>query len=476
MIGMQLQKTMYSAHRTRGVTIILVIVFSGAVLLMVSALMSFIVRQSQLSVGKSAREQAFAAAEAGLEYYHWFLSVYPEDLTNGTGGVGPYVHNYDDPQNGTIGSFSLDIVGNMACDVLQSIDITAIGTASADERYSRTLVARHAKPSVAEYASILHEGVWLGEGEDIVGPYHSNNGIRLDSENNSLVTSAVSSWTCDSSYGCSPSQTVDGIFGSGSGSALWRYPEDEIDFDTIVQDVGDLKSYAQSGGGLYFGTASTDSTGYHFVFQSNGTVDVYQVNNADGDWAWNDAYGYDYDSSYGWRYEYYNITSETYLGNYAIPPACSLIFSEGKAWVEGTTDRKVTLVAATDGGSYDPDIMILDDLDYATLDGSAGFTFIAENNVLISRNSPQNMTMRGVFVAQNGHFGRDYFSGNVKGTLTLQGTIVSRKRETTSWYCGYVCSGYATRINSYDRHLTTDPPPFTPVYSQDPLYITWRED
>lgn len=456
---------------------ILVLVFAGTLMLSSAALMSFVLGQSKLGVGKIVREQAFSIAEAGLEYYHWFLTVYPDDLTNGTGGPGPYVHTYSDPQDGPVGEFSLSVQGNIACGVVQSIDVTSVGTVDTDSRFTRTLTARHAKPSVAEYAYVTNSSLWMGVGEDVVGAFHSNGGIRMDGENNALVTSAVSSWTCTSGFGCSPDQSVDGIFGAGGGGDLWQYPVGEIVFDDIVQDVSDLKTYAQTGGGLYFAlSGESDAVGHHFIFNSNDTVDVYEVTGTSGEWAWNSNYGYDYSGYDGWRWEYNAITNQSYIGNYAIPSDCSLIFSEDKVWVEGTVSGKVTLVAA-DTGSYDPDIVVHDDLDYSVLDGSAGLTLIAEENLLISSQSPNDLIMRGIFVAQDGHFGRNYYDGNMRDTLTVQGTIVSNGRENAKWTCGSsFCSGYDTRINSYDRHLTTSPPPFTPAHSQDPEYVLWQEN
>ena len=37
------------------------------------------------------------------------------------------------------------------------------------------------------------------------------------------------------------------------------------------------------------------------------------------------------------------IANETFLGNYAIPGSCSVIFVEDRAWVEGVVKGKVTV-------------------------------------------------------------------------------------------------------------------------------------
>jgi len=95
------------------------------------------------------------------------------------------------------------------------------------------------------------------------------------------------------------------------------------------------------------------------------------------------------------------------------------------------------------------------------------------------------MSLRGIFIAQNGHFGRNYYtygypsyghSNAKRNTLNINGTIVSNGRVGTKWTCGgSYCSGYASRVNSYDRKLATDPPPLTPFVSNEYKFIEWRE-
>ena len=52
--------------------------------------------------------QAFAIAEAGIEYYRWHLAHAPAGFQDGTGHAGPYVHNYYDKDGNQIGQFTLD--------------------------------------------------------------------------------------------------------------------------------------------------------------------------------------------------------------------------------------------------------------------------------------------------------------------------------------------------------------------------------
>ena len=115
------------------------------------------------------------------------------EVLDGTGVPGPYVHSYSDPEGGTVGNFSLEVSGNIQCNTITSIDITSTGTTDDDPTLERVLFAKYSKPSVTEYSFILNTNDWKAE-QTILGRYHSNSGVRMDADNKSLVSSAVSSW------------------------------------------------------------------------------------------------------------------------------------------------------------------------------------------------------------------------------------------------------------------------------------------
>ena len=473
----QVQKHM---RAERGYIVIVVLVFTAIFTVILFGLTGFIFVQNNATIGKERKEKAVQIAEAGLDYYRWFLAHNPGDLTDGTGAPGPYEHDYADPEGGVIGKFSLSVSGREQCNTTMAVDIVSTGWTLKDPTIKRKVFGRYARPSVAEYAYIINSNVWAGSDRIIKGKYHSNGGIRMDGSNESLVTSGVDEWLCTSSFGCSPSETKPGVFGDGSGSNLWQYPVEPVDFVGLTQDFVNMKTQAQASG-LYFGPVGGESRrrGYHAIFKGDGTVDVYRVTNTYYNWG--------YDSTNGWQRDYNRIASETFLGNYAVPQECSLIFFEDKLWVEGVVKGKVTVAAGdVSQPNYDPDIILSGNITYTTADGSDGLTAIAENSVLIPSNSPDDMVLRGIFIAQKGKFGRNYYtygypsyaySGYKRNSLDMVGSIVSNGRVGTKWSCGGVyCSGYETRTNSYDRKLATDPPPLTPFVDDEYRFIEWREE
>ncbi|GMQ95188.1 MAG: hypothetical protein BMS9Abin13_300 [Patescibacteria group bacterium] len=467
---------------SRGYATLYILVFAAIFIMLIFGLLGVMFTQNKVIIAKENKSKALQISEAGLEYYRWLLAHFSDELQDRTGGPGPYEHEYSDPEGGAIGKFSLEISGNQKCNILTSIDINSTGWTYAKPEYTKETYGRYARPSVANYAYILNSNVWAGSDRVIKGRYHSNGGIRMDGENQSLVTSAVSNWWCTSSFGCSPSQTQDGVFGGGSGSVLWSFPVEPVDFVGITQDLLDMKTQAQTGGGVYFQPAGGQSNrrGYHAIFKSDGTFDMYKVTNTTRVWG--------YDSSVGWKREYNIIASETPIGNYDIPASCSLIFVEDKLWIEGVVKGKVTIAAAkVSQPNFDADIILSGDIMYTTADGSDGLTAVAENSVLIPLNSPDDMEIRGILVAQKGHFGRNHYDEDYlpssldpyvrRNSLNMIGSIVSNGRVGTKWSCGgNYCSGYASRQNSYDRKLATDPPPLTPFVDDEYEFIEWREE
>jgi hypothetical protein len=465
--------------KTKGALLVLVLIFGAMFFVMISGFMGVVVTQSQVQERKYQQEQAREIAEAGLNYYKWFLAHNPDDTTNGTGTPGPYVMPYNDPELGVIGEYSLEISSSTYCGDVASIEIESTGYTTQEPSLTRTVYGLYARPTVAEYAYIINSNVWAGADRTIVGPYHSNNGIRMDGTNNSTVTSGQATWNCTSSYGCSPTNpTADGVVGSGPNSHLWTFPSTPINFTGLTVNLANMRNKAENFGGVYI--PPSGSFGYRVDFQNDGTVDVYRVNTTYGYWG--------YSSANGWQYERNVINNDSLFATYTINPACPLIFVEDKVWLEGDVSTKVSLAAAdTDTPGVDPSIILNGDITYTST--SSGLLAIAEDNVLVGLTTPNDMTLKGIFVAQTGRFGRNYYktwgtydvlsmhnSFVTRNSLTMHGTVVSNGRVGTKWTSGGTfVSGFNTRYNSYDRDLVNNPPPLAPNTSDDYKFVEWRE-
>ncbi len=467
-----------------GYLMILVLVFGAIFFTIISSFTVFIVTQSRLIAQRVELETAGQIAEAGLNYYKWYLAHYPNDVTNGTGLPGPYVGVYSDPEGGPIGEYSLSIASTTYCGDVASIRVTSVGYTYEMPDVRRTMTARYTKPTVADYAFILNSNVWAGADRVVNGPYHSNGGIRFDGTNNGSVTSGQTTWTCNSSYGCSPSGNRNGVFTTtgNPNTALFDYPATNIDFNGITVDLSQMKTKAQNNGGLYIPPAGGTNAGYRITFNSNNTITVRRVTstvlhrgNATG-------------VSTDWTDERNIPNGTTLVGTYPISTTCPLIYVEDKVWLEGTVASKVAIAAASDTAT-DPSMILQGNITYTSAT-SSGLLAIAEQDVLIGVNVPEDMYINGIFIAKNGKYGRNLYCGTgVSGcsgnnlpagygsfaalnSENFNGTIVSNGRVGTQWTNG---SGFDTRYNTYDRNLVDNPPPLIPSTSDDYEFSDWQD-
>lgn len=465
---------MDTSTKQSGYLLVLILVFGAVFFMIATAFIGYVVTQSQSVYSRMDKTRALNIAEAGLDYYKWYLAHYPNDTTNGTGLPGPYVHTYTDPEGGAIGEFSLEVASSTSCGEVYAIDITSTGYTYENPNAKRIVYGRYARPTVAEFAYIVNANVWAGSDRVITGPYHSNGVIRMDGTNNSTVTSGQESWVCDGSMSCAPDadgSTVAGVYGDGPNFDLWNYPAPPINFTGLTVDLASMQDKAQNGGGIYIGPSGR--SGYHITFRSDGTFDVRRVNSKQNE-----------PNGYAWGRYMHILNGTTFLGNYEIPEECGVIYVEDQIWLDGVVNGKVTIAAAdVDTAGVDPSIILNDNITYANSD--SGLLAIAEFDVLIGLEVPDDMELNGIFIAQNGHFGRNHYDTSMpnaweeyimRNSLVLNGTIVSNGREATKWMSGstYV-SGFETRYNSYDRNLVTDPPPLTPEVSDTYEFIEWRE-
>jgi hypothetical protein len=299
----------------------------------------------------------------------------------------------------------------------------------------------------------------------------------MDGTNNSTVTSGQENWVCDNGQlNCDPpndeGDTLDAVFGDGPNSDLWSFPAPPINFTGLSVDLAAMQDKAENGGGIYF--PPSPDYGYHVVFQDDGTFDMYNVKQKENE-----------PNGYAWGHQMNILKNTQFIGNYDIPQSCSVIYVEDQIWLEGDVNGKVTIAAADVDIGENPSIILNDNITYTTED--SGLLAIAEYDILIGLTVPDDMELNGIFMAQNGHFGRNHYNTSMpnaweeyimRNSLTMNGTVVSNGRVGTKWVCGNpatYCSGFETRYNYYDRDLVADPPPLTPETSDTYRFIEWRE-
>jgi len=464
--------------QNKGIITTLVLAFGAIFLILLGGLLGFILLQLRVSNQKVAWNEALHIAEAGSNYYRWCLNNNVEQNCQTE-------KDYFDPAGNLVGHFSLQISSTVSCGETIQKRIISEGWTNKFPQVKRKVEALYARTSVAKYSYILNDNVWIGSDHEIRGPYHSNGGIRMDGENQSIVTSGKDKWICTSSFGCSICPVSAGCQIEGTdcycpgvftttqngNPDLFSFPVPPFDFAGITIDLAQMKNSAQSSG-IYL-PPSTDlnpqGKGYYIKFKNNGTFEAWLITGLSSTYA--------YSLEEGWHYDYFTITNEYLYNTYPIPSACSAIFVEDNLWPEGEIKGKVTIASANlINPNLDTDVILQGNIGYTTLDGSDGFSVIGERNVLISPNSPDKMELRGIFIAQKGRFSRNHYPGNIRDKLEIYGSIISNGRVGTQWISGsQIVSGYLKRESYFDSNLVYNPPPFVPYITPDFQIVRWEE-
>lgn len=482
---------------SKGVITTYALVFGAIFLILLGGLLGFILLQLKQAQRKVAWNEALHIAEAGVNYYRWHLRHFPNDLQDGEAWCcdsppclvcGPYEHSFSDLEQRVEGKFSLEIEGKIQCEQIGSVIITVTGWTDQFPDLKRKVRVKYIRSTVADYAYLLNDNVWAGADREIKGPYHSNGGIRMDGENNALVTSAKATWICTSSFGCDVCPTdagceIDingncicpGVFTTANGNEeLFRYPVPPFDFEGITMDLAAIKDLTKNQGqGIYL--PPSGEQGYYVILKQE-SIDVYKITDLNAVYA--------YDLEQGWHWEYSVIGDKTFLGNYTVSESCGLIFIEDDLWIEGEIRGKVTVVSADlEDPAKETNVWLTGDITYKTKDGSDGLLLLAQHNSLIVLSCPDSMELQGIYIAQTGHFGRNHYSCSdypadcIKEYLEIYGSVVSDGRVGTKWSYswGGIASGFRKRENIYDPKQSFNPPPFLPCTSTTFELKEWEE-
>ncbi|HBW74249.1 MAG: hypothetical protein UX10_C0007G0017 [Candidatus Magasanikbacteria bacterium GW2011_GWA2_45_39] len=463
-------RKMFGAQVQRGNILLVVMVFGAlAITTLVMGMSNFAVMENRAARAKNQNEIAFQIAEAGINYYRWHLAHNPADLQDGTGAPGPYVHDYKDKNGTAVGKFSLDI--SAPPNGSSIITIKSTGYSLANIKNKRTLKVRIGFPSLSDYGFLTNSDVWIGDTEVIHGKLHANGGIRFDGQADAPITSAKSTYQCQSMHGSGCNNTTKpGVWGSGGPQNFWKFPVPAFDFNGITVDLANIKTGAQNGG---FYRSASGKYGYHLVFQVDGTFTLYKVTALKA----LPSPGWGMDVKGKKHYESYDIKTEVSQGNFAIP-ANGLMFFEDQVWVNGTVKGRATIGSGrfpVNQNTY-TSIVIPNSIVYSTKDGSDALGLMAQKDVLLPRYSPSSMEIDAALIAQNGSAQRFYYSGNILIGLSIYGSVVSNGVWTWSWVSsgGAVVSGYKNTNTSYDVNLTYGPPPAFPVGTEYKV-ISWDE-
>ena len=458
-------------HKQSGSTLILLAPLIAIITMGLVAIMGSATTQLRVMRSTAAKELAFQIAESGINYYQWHLAHFPSDYADGTGQTGcnpcgPFVKDYKDTDNQTVvGQYSLKITPPLTGTTIVTIEST--GWTTSNPSVKRVITARYGIPSLAKYAFLTNSNAWIGSSESVTGEFHTNGGVRFDGSGNAPISSARTTYSCSSTFGCSPTQTKPGIWGSAPAAtkSFWQFPEPAVDFSAWTADLATIKSGAQTAG-IYL--PPSRAQGYSLVFNSNGTVTIYKVTSLRAH-----ATGTDVNNQLHTEDLDYNARSLQSTQNI---PANGLIYIEDRTWVEGVVNGRALVAAARlpYNSATAPSIIIPNNITYLAKDGAHVLGLLAQKDILISYYSPNTLEINAALIAQNGSAQRYFFDGNIKTSLTIYGTIGSYGVWTWSWSSGgATTSGYQNTSSVYDANLLYGPPPSFPLTNEGYKQISW---
>ena len=118
------------------------------------------------------------------------------------------------------------------------------------------------------------------------------------------------------------------------------------------------------------------------------------------------------------------------------------------------------------------------DITYSHDDCSEVVGVIGQQDVEITRDSNNFLTIDAALIAQSGRVGRSNYTGPnaIRDTITVNGAIVSNQRYGFAWAdaLGNHVSGYQHRNLYYDNNLLYCPPPYFPTGTSY-LVDLWEE-
>lgn len=464
--------------REKGSALAMVLVMVLVVAMMLTSLLSYISSQIKYSKDRVERESAFQIAEAGIYYYKWYLAhkvTEPianfwetDNLTTGdpVGVYRPYTAQFKDSEGNALGEYKLEVTKPEAGSTI--VIVKSTGWTYKKPSINRIVQVRFRKPSWSEYTFLSNSFMNFGDQSVVYGKIHSNDGIRFDGLAYNTVSSSVPSFD-DPTYGgnrlefgvhtttnpadpeaSEPLPVRSDIFVAGR-----EFPTANVSFPGLSSVLDAIKTQALNNNGEYFDSAGI---GRRINLKSDGTFDVCIVKTANANTHAITRY-WKNDMS-GWC----NNCSGACLSNHPIINK-GVIFVENNIWLEGSINNKNVTIAAADlsGGGVQADIYIgisNNNLRYAAYNCSNMLGLIAQRDVRVLADCPNNFTVDASLVAQTGTVGiNDNGPFGAKGALIFNGAIASFLQP----YFQHGNSGFADRTYNYDNNLLYCPPPYFPT-------------
>jgi len=507
------------------------LIFMLIIMTIISILLVSILRyiSSQIKYGSYSyyREESFQIAEAGVNFFKWYLAkemetrTTPQDINDFWENGSPIgvTHDCDEEGAYVVDYESGEVSGKYCIEVSPPDEwstiftVRSVGWTNREPDAKRTIQVRFRRPSWSEYMIVGNQQFILNDETIAHGKLHSNEGISFNGVAYNIVSSEQETY----SY-------TGGIFGIGSGTkpGVWTYWSDEYnntqdknvfqagkqvgtsqgathwDFPSVDPYINYAKSESLEGisppsvpcdaNGCFF-----DNTGEGRQIILNGnTMNVCTVNSYCSAQL-GCCTGFLCLGGYFDKYSVINYKANSGSGTcsscsagnsctrtYTIPTNGS-VYVEDNVWIEGilgnsSDHKRLTVVAADMSLSPGKTIYVgKNNLTYFSYNGDDMLGLLAQNNIEIIRKSQDNLRIDGSLMAKSGRVGRDTYLLDFPNSVTFYGSIVSNGRfNVGKSIISTIDTGYQNAYLNFDNNLLYYPPPFFPTGSQYLLDL-WEE-
>lgn len=436
-------------HREDGIALVLVVSLYALLILLAVTLLATVQGEASRSEQGLKRGTAFQAAEAGVDdflaklvddpsYYSHYVhpgeatreepggaqapagSVWGYDLAwtypNGNDTWRPLTNGYE---------YSLRIAPPSAGSKV--IQVIATGRKSGTTTGSRTVEALVRPSSLADFYRVVNGNVSWGSGATTNGKIYANGNIDHDgiaTANMYAEGSVTGSYTL---------QNGAEVYNSSTIRTVIKNPINFSDFLTSFVDI----QRASQLGGVYLNDPT--KAGWKLVFQSGGTVSIQSCQQAGGS-------------------DVADVAPTCSGSTTLAVPSNGAIYSAQTAIVSGQVNGRVT-VASND------DIVIAGDITYMSANDDV-LGLAAQNDVVIARYVPYNLTWYASVLAQTGTW-RTFTSSGTHGTMTFRGSAATN--------LGGSMTMFQARDYGYRDELQFLPPPWFPTIEEAYTVVLFRE-
>lgn len=524
------------SQNKKGSAIAYALVVIAMVSILLSSVVQFVANQAKSAYQVQSKEQAFQIAEAGVNFYRWYLahetdgktSMQVRDFWQGT---SPYPYGlqtafekeYVDAQGGALGKYSIRIPEEVdLSSTIVKIEVT--GWTYKYPNLKRTIKVRFRRPSWSENSVLANDFMRFGEGTTVNGKIHSNSGIRFDGIATNVVSSSLSTFDDpDHSGGVefgvhthvnvppatgvndsqrpleappkAISQRID-VFKAGR-----KFPVTQVDFASVVSDI----SYMRSQAAIKF---DNSGVGRRIILKTDGTFDVCKVSSysvyvptdstttsgitgyagitagATGAYASTNGAACvatsccNSVSTCSWIQASRTSRGKCISMTNSVIPSDGIIFVANNIWLEGTVNnKKVSIVAAE----------LPDEPGYS---GVGKNIFLGMGNLSYTNFDGSDIigliAQKDIEVIKNSLdnltidgalLAKDgrvgrYDYGNSKSSITVNGSIATYGRYGFAYTDG---TGYHTRNLNFDNNMLYFPPPYFPTGTQYSIDL-WEEE